>query len=145
VGTLTLYHPAPPAEALTERATFAGGIQVAWAPLTASATPGGSVVLPLEWQTDAPLDAAYVRFLHVVDGSGQVIAQSDREPVIGDVPTYTWQPGEPISDAAGVLLAPGTPPGTYQLHMGLYDRDTLERLPTTTSADHIVVGTITVP
>ena len=41
-------------------------------------------------------------------------------------PTMMWQPGEFVFDPHLVSPLPGTPPGTYDVVVGLFDRDTLE-------------------
>jgi hypothetical protein len=53
-------------------------------------------------------------------------------------PTNTWQEGEILADNYGVPVLPGTPPGEYQLEIGMYNLETGERLPV--SADGEVVG-----
>jgi hypothetical protein len=43
-------------------------------------------------------------------------------------PAYTWQAGEYVVDSHVIEPVPGTPPGTYQLVVNLFDRDTLAPL-----------------
>ncbi len=52
----------------------------------------------VEWSVDASVSANYSWFIHVVDASGNVIAQQDRVPAGGYNPTSTWIPGEKITD-----------------------------------------------
>jgi hypothetical protein len=94
------------------------------------ATPGEILQLALFWQTAAALDARYKVFLHLVDEQGAIVAQRDSEPGGGLALTTTWEPGALITDNHGVLLPADTPPGDYQLLLGLYDvNDPDRRLP----------------
>jgi hypothetical protein len=64
-----------------------------------------------------------------------VIAQADPLAGVGAGPegedyfTSQWDPGELIQDNVAILIPPNAPPGAYQLAFGLYDGETLERLP----------------
>jgi hypothetical protein len=43
--------------------------------------------------------------------------------------TTTWPPGQTIADNYGVLISHGTPPGEYQVQVGMYALDSGTRLP----------------
>ncbi|MGD2148106.1 MAG: hypothetical protein PVH41_15555, partial [Anaerolineae bacterium] len=64
--------------------------------------------------------------------------------------TTTWEPGEVIEDRYKIEVGRGAEPGPYQLSLGMYDSETLERLPVVTDAgervlnDRIVAATVTV-
>ncbi|MCU0500215.1 MAG: glycosyltransferase family 39 protein [Anaerolineae bacterium] len=93
--------------------------------------------LQLIWQALKKPARRYKAFLQLLDATDQVIAQRDSEPVGDGRPTDTWEPGEVISDNHGVLIPPGTPPGDYRRIVGLYDRETGERLRLPDGKDHI--------
>ncbi len=77
--------------------------------------------LDVYWQGISEMDQLYYVFLHVVDESGQLVAQHDRPPGIrGKQPTTTWLPDEVVTDPISLDLPPDLPPGDYALHMGLY-------------------------
>jgi uncharacterized membrane protein len=84
--------------------------------------------LQLVWEARNRPDRRYKVFLQLLDARDQVIAQRDSEPSGDSRPTDTWKPGEVIFDNHGVLIPPGTPPGDYRRIVGLYDRETGERL-----------------
>jgi hypothetical protein len=54
--------------------------------------------------------------------------------------TYDWAPGEEIADPVALLAPLDLMPGEYELRVGLYDRDTLERVLLSGGADNVVVG-----
>jgi mannosyltransferase len=87
---------------------------------TASWIPGDIVPLTLFWTTDAPLAERYKVFIHVVDGTGALVGQTDLEPHTGFRPTTTWLPGESIVDHYGIALPSELAPGSYALHVGMY-------------------------
>lgn len=84
-------------------------------------TPGEIIQLTLYWQTDDRLENRYKVFVHLIDQSGQIIAQRDSEPGGGLALTTTWLPGETLADNHGILIPEQTPPGQYSLIVGLYD------------------------
>jgi hypothetical protein len=90
---------------------------------------GDVIQLTLFWQTEAKLGERYKVFVHLLDGGGRIVAQVDREPGADLVPTTIWRPGEMVVDRYGVLVPPGTPPGRYELGIGMYDLNG-NRLPT---------------
>lgn len=107
--------------------------------------PGNTLHLTLTWQVTRPLYRDLKLFLHLLDSSGQVIAQAD--PLAGadagpegaDYFTSRWDPGELILDDVAITIPPDAPAGPYRLALGLYDGDTLERLPVVDREDGTVV------
>ncbi len=96
--------------------------------------PGDIVQVTLFWETAVSLSQRYKIFLHLVDTSGQPIAQRDSEPGGGLNLTTIWQPNEVISDNHGLLIPTNTPPGQYRVLLGLYDiTDPTIRLPIITN------------
>ena len=100
-------------------------------------TAGEVSQLQLIWQALKKPARRYKVFLQLLDATDQVIAQRDSEPVGDGRPTDTWEPGEVIPDNHGVLIPPGTPPGDYRRIVGLYDRETGERLRLPDGMDHV--------
>jgi hypothetical protein len=108
---------------------------------------GGVLYLTLLWQARGEIDGPYKVFVHLVNGAGQLVAQRDGEPAGGLRPTNTWSPGDTITDRVGLYLPPGTPPGDYELLVGMYEPSTLERLPVLDAkgqevGDSISLGTV---
>ena len=107
--------------------------------------PGDEVLLTLYWRGAQPMDKDYSVFVHLTDEGGETTthAQSDGAPgVCGKlVPTSTWQPGRVVLDRRVLVLPRDIAEGTYALRVGLYDYETLERLPITRHAGASGVAT----
>ena len=115
-----------------------------------TAQPGEPILVELLWQALAPIDMRAKVSLQLVDASGQLVHQIDREPVDGLWPTTSWQPGRPVSDRYALLLPGSLQAGDYQVLLVVYDPLTGERLPTATGdalkiADVAVVAQETRP
>lgn len=104
--------------------------------------PGGILKLTLVWQATAEMATDYKVFVHLVDESGLPIAQRDSEPRGGSRPTTTWISGEMVTDRVGLWLPPEMVPGDYELLVGMYDPETLERLPVLDASGQIVDDSI---
>jgi hypothetical protein len=104
--------------------------------------PGGDLRLILRWQAKDEIDRNYKVFVHLVDSSGLPIAQRDSEPVGGSRPTMSWSAGEIITDRVGLLLPPGMVSGDYQLLVGMYDPETLERLPLLDDSGQVMTDSV---
>jgi 4-amino-4-deoxy-L-arabinose transferase-like glycosyltransferase len=100
--------------------------------------------LQLQWHADQAPQRRYKVFYQLLDPRDQVIAQRDAEPSGDSRPTSEWRAGNTIEDNHGLLIPPGTPPGTYRRIVGLYDLETLERLRLPNGEDHIDLPPITV-
>ena len=107
--------------------------------------PGDTLQLTLTWQAIRPFDRDLKLFVHLLDPSGQVIAQADPLAGLGAGPegedylTSQWGPGELIPNRVVVVIPPDAPAGPYQLAFGLYDSNTLERLPVVGREDGRVI------
>jgi 4-amino-4-deoxy-L-arabinose transferase-like glycosyltransferase len=94
-----------------------------------SARPGDRLFLNLTWQARTHVGVDYTVFLHLLDSNGNLVAQWDRQPLSGFVPTSLWKNGDTFTDEYALDLPPELPPGDYRLVAGMYRLDTLERLP----------------
>ena len=54
--------------------------------------------------------------------------QHDSEPLNGGYPTHQWFVGEIILDRHCLQVDPNAPPGVYQIEIGMYILETMERL-----------------
>jgi hypothetical protein len=115
--------PAIDADALWENGIRLLGYDLAERHLS----PGEAVDLTLYWQPQADLTASLTVFTHLLDESGNIIAQQDQIPAMGARPTTGWAPGEVIADRVLVYLGSGVPPGQYRLRIGWYNALTVER------------------
>ncbi|MEZ4661363.1 MAG: glycosyltransferase family 39 protein [Caldilineaceae bacterium] len=97
---------------------------------SAQPEPGARVMLTLYWQARQPVAQDYVVFNQIIDLSdGHKAGQRDGEPVCNTLPTTRWQPGRVIVDRYDIPIAPDAPARPYTLLMGLYGRDSGERVP----------------
>lgn len=93
-----------------------------------SVQPGETVIVQADWLALRPVDFDYNVFLHLDDAAGVTLAQVDTQPQGGARPMTGWLPGEVISDAYSLII-PSDAPADLRLRMGLYNWQTLERLP----------------
>jgi len=110
--------------------------------------PGDSLTVVLIWESDGEIEENYTVFCHVLSASGELAAQRDGPPVYGVRPTPSWRAGEIIEDSYEVFLHGDLTPGEYELSVGMYDAETMERLAAYTAdgkrlpEDRIVVGSL---
>lgn len=107
--------------------------------------PSESLNLTIYWQSLAPVKDRYSVFVHLLDASGNLVAQRDSEPEEGAAPTTSWLQGEVIADTYVVSLPPALAPGDYVLETGIYLAATGTRLPLADQAgDHLTLTQIRV-
>jgi len=90
---------------------------------------GASLSLTLTWQCLDEMEESYTVFVHMVGTDGQPLAQADGQPLDGSYPTNYWRVGEILGDPHHLEIPVGTPPGEYELRVGMYLLSTGERLP----------------
>jgi hypothetical protein len=100
---------------------------------------GQTVQVVVHWQPLRPVAKDYTVFVHAVDPSGNQQGQQDTQPLSGQYPTSRWQVGEVIEDTYEVDISPRGPLQGHVLHLGLYDWQTGERMPTRTD-DKVMLG-----
>lgn len=118
--------PAPPSRLL--RVSFAQGIILQGDDIQQR---GSTLTVTLHWLAGAAVPVNYTAFVHLLDGTGKLIAQHDGPPASGAFPSSLWRRGDYIADVHTIALPAGLPPGTYHLEFGLYDGRTLQRLAVT--------------
>ncbi len=97
---------------------------------SATVEPGGKLHLTLYWGARCPIDASYTVFTHLIDAQGRIWGQWDNPPMKGNYLTTHWSEDEVIPDEYEIPLKPDAPPGEYQVEVGMYLLETVERLPT---------------
>ncbi len=140
--------PLPPSAAAPSSATFVApdaridlrSIQV----YSTSTRAGTPILFSLFWQSTGPTQERYKVFTHLLDSQNHVVTQRDDEPVANKRPTTSWQAGETISDNYALVVPAGTPPGQYQIEIGLYRLTDGVRLHLTNGDDRVVLATVTV-
>ena len=138
----------PPQGVLPDSATvldqrFGDAIRLAgYEPGSQSLRPGEPLTLALYWQpvsgASQPKDATV--FVHLLDKDEVVLAGQDSQPCQGTCPASTWRPGEVIRDEHRLTLPADMPPGDYLIEIGMYDPQTLERLPVSGSGDRLLLA-----
>ncbi len=109
--------------------------------------PGDTLHLMLTWQATQVLERDLKLFVHLLDASGNLLAQTD--PFLGaasdpDVPgkdylTGQWQPGRLIVTDVGIHVPIDAPLGPYRIAMGLYEEETMQRWPVDDGKDNQVI------
>jgi 4-amino-4-deoxy-L-arabinose transferase-like glycosyltransferase len=102
---------------------------------------GESLELLSYWRVQNPPQANLTIFVHLLDANGQIVAQSDRL----DVDTRILQSDDEFVQLHQITLPDR--PGTYALQMGVYDTDTMVRLPLPTPVgpvDRLLLHSFTV-
>lgn len=107
--------------------------------------PGAVLPVVLQWAALSPPPADYTVFIHLLAADGSRVAQSDAYPTwLTPAPTSQWPPETALLDSHQLALPDNLPPGTYTLQTGLYNAQTLERLPLPDGRDMFELGKITV-
>ena len=111
-------------------------------------SPGETLHLTLYWMANRLVTEGYKVFVHIVGQDGHMGTQSDSVPADWSRPTYTWMPGEPITDPHLISLPTDMAPGPYEILIGMYDEETGQRVTLygkgLDPADHLRLATITV-
>ena len=84
--------------------------------------------VPLVWRAETETPTDYRVFVHLVDATGAIVAQSDAAPAEWTRLTTGWLPGEYVLDTHTLTLPATLPQGPLSLRVGLYDPDTGQRL-----------------
>jgi len=114
-----------------------------------SATPAQNVPILLGWQTGTqPITRPYTIVVFALDSAGKVAAQIDSPPRNGRLLTTSLPINYALTDSLNLSAPAAT--GSYQLMLGVYDSDTIVRLPSmsaggTNAAETLtLLGTLTV-
>ena len=81
----------------------------------------GRGIIPLEivWTKLADLDGEHVVTLKLVDEDGNIWVTRDSLPRAAQASFSQMKPGERLPDRHGLLITPGTPPGSYDLRLSI--------------------------
>jgi uncharacterized membrane protein len=91
---------------------------------------------------EQPIAGNYQIFTHLVAADGTLIAQADHIAGADSYPTSLWRPGNLLYNRFEIPISADTPPGEYQVIIGLYDQR--GRLKLSDGRDHIDLFTVTV-
>ena len=98
-------------------------------------SPGQATQVSLQWKALAPMRESYSVFVHLLDASGAIVAQSDGLPGSPPRATSTWIRDEIVLDRRSIMLGPDVPLGLYRLAVGLYDPISGTRIQLTLESD----------
>jgi len=111
---------------------YADGLMLIGFDQSAESIPGDGVLrLDLYWSAYARPSARYQSVVHLVgaDGLRWSLPDSFRPRGYADYPpTKSWRPGQYALDSHEVEPLTGAPPGTYDVVLTMFDRDTLAPL-----------------
>ena len=114
--------------ATSRQARFAEGVTLLAGSLPARVVVGDELVLRLHWEFAQARDDLDVRFVHLLDAGGQLVAQSDE--TLGLVAA-----GSQLSERISLALPAALPPGEYSAWLGWYRYPQITRLPLLEPAD----------
>ncbi len=124
-------------------ARFGDGVVLAQAAVAPEEVIAGDAVrVELVWRPAQAPQAELVVFAQVLDAGNHIVGQYDGRPAA--TPSTAWEPGQAYRGRLGVPVLPGTPPGTYRLIVGLYDRATGRRLPVAGGGDALTLADVRV-
>jgi arabinofuranosyltransferase len=112
----------------SHQATFGDAFRLLGYDLALPAHEAEPLAVTFYWQSLASVAVGYDVFVHVLDDQGQIVAQSDSEPVYMLAPTRRWQPGDVVRDTHPLVLPAELAPGTYHIQAGMFERNTGARL-----------------
>lgn len=104
------------------QARFAEGVELLAATAPSQAIAGENLDLRMHWLMLQGRDSRDVRFVHLLDGDGQIVAQSDEAS--GSIAA-----GAQVSDLVTLSLPEDLSPGEYSVWLGWYDYPEIRRLP----------------
>ena len=131
IGSVAVPGPAPVSAATRAvEAHFGGQLALSGYSMPEEAVAGSTLALALDWQALTAPGANFTQFLHFFAAADNSFVAGFDEPPFGRrFPTSDWPAGHALRDEWQVPLPPELTPGDYQLVFGLYDAQTLERLP----------------
>ncbi len=115
-------------------------------PLDRLGTPpfDGKVRVNLYWEGLREMEADYRVFLDLVNGVYHVWGKQDGRPYWDGYPTNQWPKGLVMKDVREIEVWPGTPPGSYQITVSVYDPASGRWLPPAGGGD-LIIGPVDLP
>jgi hypothetical protein len=116
--------------------------------------PGEHITLTAYWRANGTLAKDYSVFVHLLGPgdaatSGPPWAQDDSEPCRRGYPTSAWAAHEIVIDPYALAIPQDAPAGEYRIAIGLYEWQTMTRLPVLDEAgnvagDYTILGSVRV-
>jgi len=112
----------PPASPSLLQYTFGGQILfLGYDPDSVNLRDDGILTISLYWRALRPVEGDYRIYLKLINGAYHVWGEQDARPFWDGFPTNAWEEGQVVFDPREMPVLPGTPPGSYQLAVSLYD------------------------
>jgi hypothetical protein len=116
---------------------------------------GSQLPVKLYWSAPSKIAERFTVFVQLVGTqhnpktNGPLWAGHDSEPLDGGYPTTQWFVNVPIADTHILTIPPDTPPGEYELWVGMYTQPDIRRLPIYDApgnlvGDHVVLDKVKV-
>lgn len=148
IAYLRVGEPPSPDATLSPLAEFGDQLTLRTAYLAANTVrPGATLMLHLLWQAQRDLTTDYTVFVHLVGADGRLVAQHDAPPLNGFYPTYFWRADTAVADQISIPLPNDLAAASYDLLVGVYATQSLQRLPVTRNSlpagDRVLVAAVT--
>jgi 4-amino-4-deoxy-L-arabinose transferase-like glycosyltransferase len=104
--------------------------------------PGDEATLALNWKLIAPLPTNYSVFVHLVNEYNVIVAQRDMYPGQGNLALSELPAGYAWTDRYTLRLSPLQLSSTLKWRVGLYNKDTGERLKLADGSEFVEFGRI---
>ncbi len=105
--------------------------------------PGETLPILLQWTADQPPTTDFTVFIHLLASDGRRVAQSDAYPTwLIPQPTSQWSLHQSVLDSHRLRLPTDLSAGVYSLQLGLYNAQTLKRLPLADGSDTFTLAQI---
>jgi 4-amino-4-deoxy-L-arabinose transferase-like glycosyltransferase len=112
----------PPASPPLPEYTFGGQILfLGYDPDSVKLQDDGTLTISLYWRALRPVEGDYRIYLKLISGAYHVWGEQDARPFWDGFPTNEWEVDQIVFDPREIPVLPGTPPGSYQLAVSLYD------------------------
>ena len=112
----------PPTSPPLPEYTFDGQILfLGYDPDSVNVRDDGTLTISLYWRALRPVEGDYRIYLKLINGAYHVWGEQDARPFWDGFPTNEWEVDQVVFDPREVPVLPGTPPGSYQLAVSLYD------------------------
>ncbi len=97
--------------------------------------PGDIFTVTLYWRARGPVLGDYTVFVHLLDQNRRMFGGHDDRPT---PPTTAWTAATAVvADVHTFTVPPDTPPGAYQVELGLYTRPDFDRLTLLSDVDAV--------
>jgi hypothetical protein len=104
----------------------------------------GRVRVNLYWKGLREMEAGYRVFLDLVNGAYHVWGKQDGHLGGDDFPTHQWPQGVVVRDRREIEVWAGTPPGSYNITVSVYDSTSGQWLPPREGGE-LVIGPVEIP